>query len=155
MQIGPEKWKAVSVGSSGVPSGGAYGNVKRAVKNLKKLGLGLAWSWRGRCFFVYEKRGLQHICHLNFLDGEGDALPITDDKINYLRWQQEQFGHIKSKKELFAAAEQKKRDEASEKINEQYKWWAERQPAIMARAKRISGAVGAPMISIPRSLGRA
>jgi hypothetical protein len=154
MQIGPQNWKAVSVGSSGVPSGGRYGNVKRAVKKLKNIGCSLAWSWRGRCFFVYEQKGPLYICHLNFLDGEGDPLPITDDKLNYLRWQQEQFGHIKSKKQLHAASEQAKRDVESDKRNATNKWWDDRKNAIMARAKRLSGAVGAPMISIPKTLGR-
>lgn len=154
MKIGPDNWRAVSIGSSGVPRTAAGCNVERAAAKLKKLGLKLAWTHLGPCFFVYEKKAQEYICHFNFMDGEQNQIPITEEKINYFRWMKERFGRIKSKAEMREMDAQQKRDDATDAKNASNKWWEDHKKGIIADAKRISGRVTAPIISIPNSLGR-
>jgi hypothetical protein len=155
MKIGPNNWRAVSIGSSGVPRTAAGCNVERAASKLKKLGLELAYTHLGPCFFVYEKKGpSNYLCHFNFMDGEKNQIPITEEKINYFRWMKERFGRIKSKEEMQEMDAQAKRDAATEKRNASNKWWEDHKKGIIADAKKISGRVTPRIISIPNSLGR-
>ena len=44
MRIGPEHWMCVTPDTSGVPTGGRWGNPEWFGKQMKKIGLTLCWS---------------------------------------------------------------------------------------------------------------
>ena len=86
MRVGPKRWWMVSIDSSGVPTGGRYGNVRRFARRAGRHGLKVCWSVLHHCFGIYTQEGPNtYTFQLLWRDAQtNEAKPLSDKLLWYL-----------------------------------------------------------------------